>query len=386
LSCCTVLHSHSMASLYRKEGSPFWYLRKRDPLTGRMLNRSTGFRADSEAETRKARQLRAEAEAKEFDIPRVQSGEEWVAWVPAFMQARYTSAELFPGNPVATLTRVKNAWAALSTYFRAKGVRSARVLTRQHCVDYTSWRAGEDADGVAAGLRKVSKNTAIMELKFLSTIMREAVERGLAHANPCLQLGLRKVKPKIKPAITDDEVAAIEQALESDDEKRRPYNEAMRISWQIAILQVCRLRETCILLRDVNLQEGTITFRIKGGREHTAMLHPDLVPLFTALKKERRERAYDMPKGFSRKWQDFFSRHKMGHLTFHCTRVTGATRLRRAGVDMRVAMEYVGHSDKLVHQVYVRARKEDQLAAVLALSRGGDNKPSTETPASPSAT
>jgi integrase len=354
-----------MASIYPKERSPFWFIRYRDPKTGRTVDCSTKLRRNDVDQTRQAKRLRAQWEEKELASPRVKTGEAWEAWVPDFLKASYSASPL-------TELRSTSIWAALRGYLKAKGILSARTLTREHCLNYITWR---QSDGVfEQGLRKVRHNTALLELKFLSRIMREAVNRGLAGANPAAQLGIKRAKAKEKPEICDDEVAIIEAALISPDETRRPYNTAMQIAWKIALLQVVRLTETCIPLSRVNLEERTITFDIKGGREHTSLLHPELVQLFERLKAEKLTHSFEMPKWWSKRWGYFFKRHKLKHITFHCTRVTGVTRLRRQGVDERIAMEYVGHSSELVHRTYQRKRKDDQISAVNALSRNPSSK------------
>jgi hypothetical protein len=53
-----------MASLYKKQNSPFWFIQFIDA-DGTRRNKSTGLRTDSPTETVKARTLRAQLEAKE---------------------------------------------------------------------------------------------------------------------------------------------------------------------------------------------------------------------------------------------------------------------------------------------------------------------------------
>ena len=374
-----------MASLYRKKGTAYWYMQWRGK-DGKLHNRSTNFRADSAEQTQKAWSLRAEFEKQEKGVPKIQTGERWDAWVPAWLTARYARSPL-------TKIRYGAAWTALAAYFKEVGARSARVLTREHCMNYIAWRTaprakdGEEAVGAEkAGLRKCVHNTALLELKLLSAILREAVARDMAPVNVCLQLGIGRSRTKVKPELSDEEVTRIEVALQ--DEKDRPYNAAMRASWQIAMLQVCRLTETCVPLVDVNLEEQTITFRIKGGRDHTAMLHPELVPFFTERKAVAgATHAYEMPRHFAKKWWQFFKRHEMQHLSFHSTRVTGVTRLRRQGVDERVAMDFVGHASVLIHRIYQRGKKTEQATAIAALSRrppsGGSTESSEKTDSPP---
>ena len=52
-----------MASIYRKQNSPFWFIQFIDA-DGTRRNKSTGLRADNPGETVKARALRAQLEAK----------------------------------------------------------------------------------------------------------------------------------------------------------------------------------------------------------------------------------------------------------------------------------------------------------------------------------
>src|SRR5947207_1150545 len=83
------------------------------------------------------------------------------------------------------------------------GVRSPRGLNRQTALVYAGWRTSDAAR--KTGMRQAKHNTALFEVKALSTIMREAVARELAPANPCLQLGMKRERAKIKPEITAEE-------------------------------------------------------------------------------------------------------------------------------------------------------------------------------------
>jgi hypothetical protein len=347
-----------VASLYPKKKSPFWWIAYTDPLTGKSRNESTKQRKDNTEETRKARQQCAQLTANELSIPRQgRRGDDW-AWVTAFLSAHY------PNN--LTLIRSKSAWFALQIYLRTKRIVSPRYLTREHCMDYIPWRLGELS---ALGLRKAKHNTARVELQFLSAIMREAVLRSRATANPCLQLGIKRAAGKIKPEITESQIRVIEKRLKTES-GQYPYNEAMQIAWAIAIRHACRLTETCVAMADVDLRDGTITFRTKGGQNQTKLLHPELVALFRRLKREGRRVAYDMPDNWPKKWKYFFARCGLHDISFHSTRVSGVNILRRAGVDPRVTRDYVGHASTTVHRGYERWRPDDHAPAVKALSRG----------------
>lgn len=262
--------------------------------------------------------------------------------------------------------RAQAAWFNLSTYFKVSRIASARSLRREHCADYLHWRTQPDVSKL--GLRKAKHNTARTELQILSAIMREAVLRGKATANPCLQLGIGRVAGKQKREILADERKIIERRLKAERGKY-DYNEDMQIAWDIAIRYARRLSETAVRLDDVDIEERTITFRNKGGKNKTKLLHPELIPLFRRLKKEKREYAHRIWPNWSKIWRYFFKRCNLLNLSFHSVRVTVVNELRRKRVDPRLTREFVDHSSVIVHESYERWRPDDQIAAVNATSR-----------------
>src|SRR5208282_186238 len=79
------LHS-VMASIYKKQNSPFWFIQFIDA-DGTRRNKSTGLRADNPGETVKARALRAQLEAKELNRTAGEvSGSGWETWVPQYLE------------------------------------------------------------------------------------------------------------------------------------------------------------------------------------------------------------------------------------------------------------------------------------------------------------
>lgn len=74
-----------------------------------------------------------------------------------------------------------------------------------------------------------------------------------------------------------------------------------------------------------------------------------------------------MPPNFSKRWCKFFDRIGLPHITFHSARVRATTKLMEAGVDQRIAMDFIDHSSELVHRIYVRARPSHHQSAVDAL-------------------
>jgi len=332
-----------MASIYRRNNSPFWFIQFVDQ-EGIRRNKSTGLRADNPADTVKARTLRAELEAKELKRgTTVLEGGVWETWVPQYLERHCESTR--------TLQRYLGIWAWLAFWLQERRYQSPRDITYRRALEYIEWRVNYKKKSGA----HVGRNTAIMEFKILAMIMGEAVRLGYADANPLASVKIRRDRPAKKPEITDHEIRDIRKAL-----KTAP--EWMSVSFEIALHTGCRLRETRIPMQCIDFDEGKITFPSPKGGEGRAFSIPmpsALRPLLKRSAKSKRRHTVELPFQPSRSWMNFF--HKIGkpHLCFHCLRVTYVNRLRRAGVPREVAMRLVNHSSELVHQVYQREKIED---------------------------
>lgn len=338
-----------MASLYKKKRSPFWYCEWRDPKSGFVRNESTKLRRDSPEQTRRARQLCAQRTADEYEAP-VGAGEGW-RWVEPWLKMSFKEK---------TLTRYQEAWTAFSIFLATKRVITPRQLERELAEQYVVFRMNPPRD---SGVRKAVKNTALLDLKVISRIMREAVLRKLAPANPFLQLGFKKDPVRSHPDILPHEMKIIQEAMRHVDD------DAMQVSWKIANLYGRRITETCLPLSNIDLSARTITFANKGGDERTKLLHPELIPLVKKWRKEGRTHTFapaELPR-FSKKWCKFFDRIGLPHITFHSTRVRVVTRLLEKGVDARIARDFVDHSSELVHKIYLRVRPSHHQPALDAL-------------------
>lgn len=346
-----------MANLFKRSGSPFWWIKYRGD-SGQIIRRSTGFRCGVGSETKKAIELCAEKSLEQARSGTVQIKEKWPFWTDEYLAQRYARAP-------NTLLRYRNCLRAVLVFLNKQNITAPRLLRYQHVMDYITWRKKPDDPSVF----RAKLNTILTDIKVLRIVMREAVRRGYASDNPCLSLGIKKEKSEEKPEITDKELEKVRKAL-----KREPS--WMQISFEIAIHQGCRLRETCLPLSDVDLARMTITFNAKGGKRFTTALHPGLVPMMQKMKARELKRTCEMPHMPSKAWWKLFKRLKMKHLCFHCTRVTVITRLARAGVPMAQAMRFVGHASETIHRVYQRLGTEDLSACVSALSFDAPSKPS----------
>ena len=331
-----------MAYLYRKQRSPFWYIQYVDANKVKH-DKSTGLRTDDPNETAKAKSLRAEMESKEYQNVPQNNSAAWDNWVQKYFERHCQN----PG----TLRRYCGNWKWLSLWLQRNRLHSPRAMTYRIALDYLDWRTTfKKRTG-----KTVGRNTAIMEMKLLAMVMGEAVRLGYADANPLVSLKLRRDRAKKKPELTDNEIITIQEGLKVEPEW-------MQISFEISLHTGCRLRETRIPLSCVDFQETKITFPSPKGGEEKAFSIPMptvLMPLLDKLKTERRSFTLDFPFQPSRRWQQFFIKHKLTHLCFHCLRVTYINRLRRAGVPREVAMRLVNHASALVHEIYQREKVED---------------------------
>lgn len=332
-----------MASLYKKQNSPFWFIQFIDA-DGVRRNKSTGLRTDDPASTVKACTLRAQLEAKELNRgTREKGGGDWDTWVPHYLE-RHCESPL-------TLKRYRSRWSWLALWLQENKYHSPRAITYRNALQFIEWRTTlKKRTG-----RTVSRNTAIWELKLLAQIMGEAVRLGHADANPLVSMKLRRDKPAKKPEISDVEIHEIRAALKTEPEW-------MRTCFDIALHTGCRLRETRIPINCLDFKENKITFPSPKGGETRAFSIPmpsALRPLLQRICKTKKQFTLDFPFQPSRRWQQFFIKIKKPHLCFHCLRVTYVNRLRRAGVPREAAMRLVNHSSELVRQVYQREKVED---------------------------
>ena len=338
-----------MASLYKRPNSDFWWVKFRDPATGKIKRESTKCRIGIGSHMRRAREICGEKTRAENRAPVSKQHVPWEAWVTEFLNNHYATKP-------KTLLRYQGAWKSLRVYLEARDIAYPAQLTYKHATDYVEWRQKP----TAIGLYWASRATAVWELKILRLLMSEAVKQGLATSNPCVRLGIKKGPTREKPEITDAEITIIRRAL-----KTRP--EWMRISFEIAIHQGCRSTETCLPLSQIDVERMEITFDVKGGKTFTTKLHDGLVPLISRLKAEGRERTFELCSQAGREWTRFFRKIGLRHLCFHCTRVTVITRLCRANVSESQAMRFVGHASETIHRIYQRLRAEDVSACVSAL-------------------
>jgi len=355
-----VCYSLGMASLYRRAGSPYWQLRTR--IEGNWRCENTGLRYDSPADTKKAKILAAERSYLETQSRPLKLADGWM-WVPKWLCAM---------SKGKSLECYQLRWRHLARFLAVKKIGHPRALRHEHGQHYLEWRM-EHARPRSG--KPISRNTAIAEVKLLKCIMEQAVARDLAERNVLDGLKLRKDDAAEKPEITIEEQKRIETALIKEPRW-------MQRSWAIAMATGCRLRETRLHPRQINMSAGTIDFPSpKGGRKKAyAIPMPAAIKPLCAEIVRGKKHAFDFPFQPSRQWGLFFARLELSHLCFHCSRVTFITRLARAGAPLAVAMRLVNHASTAIHRIYQRVRLDDldgwaDRVSPPALSASAENPP-----------
>lgn len=354
-----------MASIYKRDHSPFWWIQFRDSVTGKVCRESTRLLIASKEQTRAAQSRAATETGKELSAPAsaFKPDELWVNWVTTFLDIRY-------GQSPPTRLRAANAWRNLEMFLQDKAVERPRQLTRDHCFGYPAWRQQPDK---RKRQYKATHNTAHTELIFLGVIIQEAVLRGYAPTNLVRGLGIKRQPPKQRPELPQQALDEIACAIESEAE---PLRTALRNSFLIGRWMGRRIAETQLnpmtaVAWDDAHQSYIITFRVKGGSLHTKNLHPRLVPLFEDLRKKKATESYPKIKSFPKRWHLFLKKigipARYPNACFHSLRVTAATRMARNDVSEKKAMSYLDHASTTVHRSYVRLRPDDLAECEAAL-------------------
>ena len=358
-----------MASIYKR--GKIWWVKWKNYDTGEVVRESLGLRVGFGQDDAKARRLeskytsRESVDKKSFEgVSATKVGDtEWGKWVHVFIKVRYQNLQ--------TVEKYRVALLSLLYWCQKVGIDVPRKLTREHATEYLVWRTSskkvdksdKNYPYGAPKWGKAVRNTALQEISIMGMLLTEAVDRKYIEYNPWLRLGFRKAAVRQKPEITEAEERVIR-------EKLRSAPEWMRVSFNIAMAQGCRLSETRLnLAEQVDMVKERITFKAKRSKVYTVKMNPDLVPMFRSMVKDGRE--FTMSERcvgvMSCRWRRLFNECGFKHISFHCTRVTAITRAHRAGVSRTLAMTFFNHATDSVHQIYTRLGSDDSDEVVNAL-------------------
>lgn len=336
-----------MASIFERPGSRFWWVKYRDPGTGKILRKSTGIDVALPGARRKANGVAAKWTVREMAAPRTRELERWETWARPYLDERYKDR----GSH-------KNAILAISDlmeFFKEKEIRTPRQVTHDHVAAFVPWRISNKK------LEKVKKNTALLRFVYFRVLMGEAVRRGFADFNLCRDAEHEREPSKEKLEISEAHQKKIEAELES-----KPA--WMREQFLVLMRQGCRVAETSVPMERIDEKAMTITLKLKGGWMHTAALHPDLLPLVAKARSEGRTALIEGPPtgSWPAIWSDFFKRRELPY-SIHCTRVTVITRLARAGASVVDICNFIGHSQE-VNRIYRKLKPADSLSLLSILA------------------
>ena len=189
-------------SVYKNGARPSWYVGYLDPMSGARICEATPFKINDPVGKKKAYDYACQKAKEAAVLVESGRGEAWEQWVPQFIEITWR-------NQPKTLRTYKVRWKALRFWLSEEQIPNPRSIQYEHAQKWLAWRTGQKRHRGTY----YSFNTALVELRLLGTLMREAVRRGYAAGNPIAQLGIKKAPQKEKPEITDDEDRKIRSEL-----------------------------------------------------------------------------------------------------------------------------------------------------------------------------
>lgn len=330
-----------MATIYKRKDSEWYWLRYKTP-EGKWACKATRYRTDNTLHRDKAMQ-----EALNLSIAERTKKDTDYSWV----------IDLIRNHPVTESTRwhYRNSWRHLARYMDERGI-TLHDFTPAEAHIYIGWRTTlRSTNG-----KTPCRNLALDDLKCLKWIQRMGRLHGRVTTTAMMDWRTRRDPVRKRPIFTDEEILRVRRMLDAHPDKAW-----MQICFEIGYQTGCRLRETRLDMRMVDLQAGIITFHApKGGqaRAYTIPIPSGLRPLLAKIKATGATHAFDWPGAgtkISREWRLMLNLAGLPSHTFHSLRTTRVTNLRKAGVPQSAAMRLVNHSSSLVHELYQRHFVED---------------------------
>lgn len=343
----------AVAHLREHARSPYWYLRSRNLDSGRWGEKSTALRVDIPEDSRKAQRLADKASAQESRIGTPKNSPAFIAWVPDYLAHHWRN----PGSE--SPRRYAGAWQAIRMFLEEQGLDYPRQVRFHHGEAFLRWRLATPVNS-----RNVVHNTALLELKFLSQLINEAIRREFTESNPIARLGIARSAPKIKEELSDRMIKKARAAL-------KPQPTWMADAFEVGLYTGCRFNECEIPVTSINLKKRTIRMVDSKRDENdpkkffTIPVHPELFSTLQRLVGQARaaHRSAILTLSHDKNGRINKILKKTVGVTFHSLRVTFITRCHRGGLTEHDAMRLVNHSSQLVHRIYSQLNVEDARAA-----------------------
>lgn len=328
-----------MASLKPPKNTPNWVLSYRDLATGEWKEKTLQLRRDSKTDTRKAEAIARKATADERRSKPMMGGQ-FAQWVDDYIEYRYA-------NKQSTKRRSGYYWSRIWSFLKEKKITHPQRFRYEHVQSYLTYRKAQG----------VCHNTSRQELKFLSTLMDEAVKREYAFNNPLAGTRIPREPSKIKPDLSSADLSKIKSSFAD-----RP--EWMQIVLEVCAHTGCRFNEAALLRSDVDFREDLIHFRdskkspLHPKKNFSVPIPDKLRPFLRKLFKKQEFTVSPLSREQNRIFNKALSKVVKG-ATSHCLRVAFITRCHRRGLSESESMKMVNHSNQLVHTIYSRLNVDD---------------------------
>lgn len=348
-----------MASTYTKETSPWIYLRYKDE-AGKWKGKPMAYRKDNLGDQRQAEivaRKQSEVEATREPV----AGALLSHWVLGWIIATWGDLD------TTTPEIYKRYWHTIERFFEAHKIQMAAQVKREHIQLYLRWRtrnATKKERSTGEKPRKAAgRNTALMEIKFIGTILNEAKERGQITSNPFSRPKLKKDAPKEKSCWTD---AQIITGAKYFGRRETPFSGTGPSRWMacaffFGLYQACRLRQCQLPLTSIRLDLNVIQYPpylVKGREGYSQPIDPRFRPILERLvaeaKKAGEKFICEIPWDASLRLRKALDRAGLAGLVHHGLRVTWITRAAEGSMQEREAMAFCHHESREVHRIYVK--------------------------------
>ena len=142
---------------------------------------------DDPSETRKRQRLAEKASADEQRVKGPGSSAAFLAWVPGYLDIGRM------GQVGVLRMRYRTAWQAIRQFLAEQNIIYPRQVRYEHGTTYIDWRQRTPVHGYSVG-----RNTALLEMKFLSQLVSEAVRRDHSESNPLRELRVKRAAVRQK--------------------------------------------------------------------------------------------------------------------------------------------------------------------------------------------
>lgn len=332
-------------SLYRREGSPFWWYD--------FTVNGVRFRGSTEEPTKaKAREVESDKRAEAKKKPKYEGN-----WRLRYVFGAYWNdhASRLPSHKTVEY-QLAELSAGLGKDMLAVRITSAMLIA------YRARRRGH-------GLSEASINREMV-------ILRAALNHAhTVHKQAIPDLPWAKLRGKEQPGRTRF------LSFKEFDSLREVAHPSLRPILDCAV--TTGLRKANILTMDwtqVKLDQKIIHATVKGNKKHVVRIVPQLVTYLAAVPEtERRGRVFDRTN-FEKRWREAVRAAKLSDLRFHDLRHTFASWARQSGADIADVCEALAHSDISMTMRYAHIKPDasntafDRVSGALA-SQSTSHKP-----------